>query len=262
MRVSRAPLIHALGLPAEGTLISIVGGGGKSALLFALGRELAGRVLLTTTTRIFASQIGRATESCEAQGEGFEARLAAGVSGLLVIGRIDGDRAVGVAPSLPAQWLARDDVQHVVVEADGSRMRPAKAPAEHEPVIAEGSTHVLVVVGIDALDAPIAAATHRPERVSALLKLPQHASLGCEDLARLVSHPKGGLQGVPDTARAIVVINKVEGAERKAKAALIAEVALREPRIERVICGAVEAGDPGNWTVYRRSAGSKPVANP
>jgi len=254
LRVSRAPLIHALGLPAEGTLVSIVGGGGKSALLFALGRELPGRVLLTTTTRIFASQIGLATESCEVEGKGFEAKLAAGVSGLLVIGRIDGDRALGVAPSLPAQWLARDEVQHVIVEADGSRMRPAKAPAEHEPVIAEGSTHVAVVVGIDALDAPIAVATHRPERVSALLSLPQDASLGCEDLARLISHPKGGLQGVPDTARAIAVINKVEGAEREAKAAMIAEVALREPRIERVICGAVEGGDSGGWMVYRRAA--------
>lgn len=252
MRVSRAPLIHALGLPARGSLLSIVGGGGKSALLFALGRQLPGRVLLTTTTRIFATQVGRAIEFCEVLDEGFEARLADGASGLLVIGRIDGDRAIGVAPSLPAQWLAHNQVQHVVVEADGSRMRPAKAPAEHEPVIAEGSTHVAVVVGIDALDAPIASATHRPERVSALLRLSQDALLGPEELARLICHRRGGLKGVPDTARAIAVINKVEGAAREMKAATVANAVLREPRIDRVICGALEGSDRGEWTVYRR----------
>jgi molybdenum cofactor cytidylyltransferase len=252
LQVSRAALIHALGLPYEGTLVSIVGGGGKSALLFALGRELAGRVLLTTTTRIFASQIERATDSCVALSADFEAKLATRESGLLVLGRVDGDRAIGVEASLPARWLARREVQHVIVEADGSRMRPAKAPAEHEPAIAEGSTHVVVMVGIDALDAPIASATHRPERVSALLKLPAGAVLECEDLARLIRHPMGGLKGIPESAAVIAVINKVEGAEREAQAAAVAEAVLREPRIERVISGALESDGQTEWTIYRR----------
>jgi len=259
LQVTREPLIRALGLPAEGTLLSIVGGGGKSALLFALGpalgRGLPGRVLLTTTTRIFASQMGRATQSCELGDPCFEARLAGETSGLLVIGRVEGDRATGVGAEFPAQWLARADVQHVIVESDGSRMRPTKAPAEHEPVIAEGSTHLAIVVGIDALDGPIASVAHRPERVSALLNLSEQQSLSCEDLARLIGHPMGGLKGAPERAEVIAVINKVEGEAREAQAAEIAEALLRVPRIGRVICGALEGREPDRWVVFRRSDG-------
>jgi molybdenum cofactor cytidylyltransferase len=248
---SREPLIQALGLPASGNLVSIVGGGGKSALLFALGRALPGRVLLTTTTRIFASQINRANESCELIDNDLEAKLAGGTSGLLVIGQTDGDRAVGVPPSLPALWLARDDVQHVIVESDGSRMRPVKAPAEHEPVIAMGSTHVAIVVGIDALDAPIESVAHRPERVGELLDLSTDACLDTQHLAQLIGHPMGGLKGIPETARVIAVINKVEGAAREEQAAAVAEAALGWPRVDRVICGALEGSNPNEWMVYQ-----------
>ena len=48
-------LAGRLGLGAH-EHVAIVGGGGKSSLLFALGRELPGRVVMTTTTRIFAAQ--------------------------------------------------------------------------------------------------------------------------------------------------------------------------------------------------------------
>jgi probable selenium-dependent hydroxylase accessory protein YqeC len=255
LQVSRAQLPEALDLPSAGALVSIVGGGGKSALLFALGRLLPGRVLLTTTTRIFASQIERAVAACELGADDFQSRLDEGSSGLLVTYEIDGDKAIGVPASLPAQWLKRDDVRHVVVEADGSRMRPAKAPAEHEPAIAEGSTHVLVVVGIDALELPIAQATHRPERVCSLVGLEPNARLGTEGLARLIGDKRGGLKDIPETARAIVVINKVETEEQRCDAAAIASALLREPRIDRVIWGALEgSAGPNPWHVGLRDA--------
>ena len=61
MASSPAPNVHdALGLSAKGELVSIVGGGGKSALLFALA-DAPARWVLTTTTRMFAAQISLAT---------------------------------------------------------------------------------------------------------------------------------------------------------------------------------------------------------
>jgi molybdenum cofactor cytidylyltransferase len=261
LQVSRAPLIDALDVPVASSLISIVGGGGKSALLFALGRSLPGRVLLTTTTRIFKVQIERAVAFSELGGAGFESALADGPSGLLIIDRIEGDKAIGVSPSLPAAWLRSKDVQHVVVEADGSRMLPTKAPGDHEPVIAVDSTHVVVVAGIDALDAPIARVTHRPERVCELLELESDAHLGTAGLARLICHSRGGLKDVPESARVIAVINKVESAQHRADAAAIALNLLREPRIDRVLWGALEPSELGvegstsEWAVGLRDAG-------
>ncbi|HID75022.1 MAG TPA: hypothetical protein EYP56_03395, partial [Planctomycetaceae bacterium] len=65
-------LEHAA-LRAPGELVSIVGGGGKSALLFGLARSLPGCAVLTTTTRIFANQTARAAATCRTGTPEFEA---------------------------------------------------------------------------------------------------------------------------------------------------------------------------------------------
>ena len=53
-------LAAALGVTPP-ALVAFVGGGGKTTLMMALARELAqvapGRVIVTTTTRIFAAQM-------------------------------------------------------------------------------------------------------------------------------------------------------------------------------------------------------------
>ena len=120
---------EALGLVNPPALVALVGGGGKSSLMFALGRGLPGRVVMTTTTRIFAAQMSRAAEVCTLAEENWWERLYTFDSSLLVVGGVEGDRARGVPPELPAKMLACSGVDWVVIEADGSRMLPVKAPA-------------------------------------------------------------------------------------------------------------------------------------
>jgi molybdenum cofactor cytidylyltransferase len=260
LHVARTSLRDALALPRSGALVSIVGGGGKSALLFALGATLPGRTILTTTTRIFAAQIKRATASVESRTEsdphGLESKLADAPSGLLIVGRVEGEKALGVEPAMPAQWLARNDVDYVVVEADGSRMRPIKAPAAHEPVIAAGTTDVVIAIGIDALGLTISDAAHRPERVQELLGL-EEVSVGEHtfteaEVAKLATHPDGGLKEVPTSCRVVVMLNKVETQVQREQAMSIAEQVLHETRVDRVIVGALEGPEPDTWTLVRR----------
>jgi probable selenium-dependent hydroxylase accessory protein YqeC len=233
-------LCAALALAAPGELVSIVGGGGKSALLFALARSLPGHAVITTTTRIFANQTARAAAFCRIGTPEFEAAMNSPREGLLVIGEVEGEKARGVAAEVPATLLAAAGVDFVVVEADGSRMRPAKAPAPHEPVVPEETTLLVVVAGIDALAGPIAQTCHRPGRVAALLGLSEEACLDPARLAELLCHPEAGLKGAPDGARIALLINKIEDpAEWRAGRALAA-VARRSPRIERVVLGALE----------------------
>ena len=59
-----ATIALALGLARAPELVAIVGGGGKSSLLFALADSLPGRVVVTTTTRIFAAQMSQAEDVC------------------------------------------------------------------------------------------------------------------------------------------------------------------------------------------------------
>lgn len=167
-----------------------------------------------------------------------------------MVGGTAGDKAVGVPPELPGAWLARPDVDFVLVEADGSRMRPIKAPAAHEPVIPAASTLVVPVVGIDALDGRFLDVTHRPEIANELLSVVgERLSVG--DVARLIAHPQGGLKGVPDGARVVPFINKVETAAQLSAARQIAHQLLHTPRIERVIIGAAKTEQPVR-EVHRR----------
>lgn len=269
-------LCLALGIQASGReLISIVGGGGKSALLFALGRALSGKSVLTTTTRIFANQLQRASLSCSLTDPEIEQRIAEASSGslpngLLVIGEIEGQKARGVPADWPGRLLARDGIDFVIIEADGSRMRPAKAPAPHEPVIPEDTTLLIVVAGIDALAGPISLTCHRPERVCELLGVDRDSFLRADQLAKLMCHPQGGLKSAPPEVRICLLINKVETQVERARAREVAESALSECRIDRVLVGALQpagrahaGADPSlasaPWQIYQRPTEATPA---
>ena len=237
-----ASLPEALGLRGTKELVSIVGGGGKSALLFKLGEVLPGFSVLTTTTRIFASQTGRARLTCHFGTPELERALGQREAGLLVIGEVEGDKAKGVSVDVPGTLLRTDGVDFVVVEADGSRMRPAKAPADHEPVVAQETTLFVIVAGIDALNAPIRDTCHRPERVAALLGLETGDVLDAAGLSELLCHPRGGLKGAPNGSgsRIALFINKVETTADWLAGRAIAESCRQNPRIDRVVVGALE----------------------
>ncbi len=235
-------------------LIAIVGGGGKSSLMFALAEALPGRTVTTTTTRIFAAQMTLAPAVCFADdlsrlGEYLERYRTALVVGAVGSGK-DKEKAMGAPPELPGRLLARPDVDFVIVEADGSRMRPIKAPAAHEPVIPPETTLVVPVAGIDALDGRIADIAHRPELLCSVIgnQYSVNSYLTPQAVAALLTHPQGGLKGAPDEARVIPFINKVETPEQLAAARQIAHHILRithrASRITQVVIGAARSHHP------------------
>lgn len=225
------------------SLVAIVGGGGKTSLLFALGQSLPGPTVLTTTTRIFAAQMKLATAVCFANDLSQLGTHLAAHGSCLVVGETQGDKAFGVAATLPGQLLARPDVNTVLVEADGSRMRPTKAPADHEPVLPAATTHLIPVIGIDALTGPIETVAHRPERVAALTGLGMGELLTETAVATLLTHPNGGAKNKPPAAKLIPLINKVETDEQLAQARRIATTILRRAQAERVVIAALRRTD-------------------
>lgn len=245
-------LTEALGFAEGPGLISIVGGGGKSSLLFTLGDRLPGRVILSTTTRIFAEQTQRADRLIRLDEPAWADGLEEPGGPVLLVGAVTGDRAVGIPVELPGQLLARKDVDWVVVEADGSRMRPVKAPADHEPVIPPESEHVVVMAGIDALAGPIAQVAHRPERVAQLTGLDVHQTLTPEALGRLLSSSQAGLKGAPPTARIQILLNKVETTSQMELAETVAQAALEAEEVETVLAGRLQPEAAFPWTVWSR----------
>ena len=82
---SVANIVEALGLAPSGELVAIVGGGGKSRLMFELAGRLPGRGVMTTTTRIFSKQLSSAVEFCTLADADWRARLDTFESALLVV---------------------------------------------------------------------------------------------------------------------------------------------------------------------------------
>lgn len=137
-------------------LTAIIGGGGKTTLLYRLARELEerGSVIVTTSTHIF-----KPTDLPFA--------LTAGkVSGILCVGMPCENGKLSAPQQSFRELTALAD--YVLVEADGSAGRPLKAHASHEPVIPREANQVICVVGASGLNRPAAVKVHRPERFMAL----------------------------------------------------------------------------------------------
>lgn len=245
-------LADALGMKDD-EVVALVGGGGKTTAMFRLAGEIVergGTAITTTTTRIFAAQIALApahVAATSATQESVSAALTAR-SHVLVIGATDPGtgKADGVSVELFARLRAWCPRACLLNEADGSRMRPFKAPAEHEPVIPVETTLVVPVVGADVFGQPLDADhVHRPELVSALCGQPMGTPITPEMVARVLAHPEGGRKGVPAGARVCVMINKVESLPgRRAVAHETAERLLREPAIHSVLLTTLRGGEP------------------
>jgi molybdenum cofactor cytidylyltransferase len=244
-------LAEALGMKRD-EVVALVGGGGKSSAMFRLARETVdqgGAVITTTTTKIFAAQIGLApahVPAAEATRERVTAALAAHRH-VLVIGPSNADtgKADGVSLELFHRLRSWCADACILNEADGSRMRPFKAPAAHEPVIPPETTLVVPVVGADVLGRTLGAEhVHRPELISALSGAPLGASITPEVVARVLSHRDGGLKGVPSGARVVAVINKVEVLSDRAPAHETAQRLLREPAIQSVVLTTLRGENP------------------
>lgn len=231
-----SPYREMLGL-GDRELVSLIGGGGKSTLLFALGAELAGqgsRVLLTTTTKMgWTETEGVLTLDWSGNAERITDALAAS-SPVLLVNTNAAHKVTGPSADEVDRLFAHSGADYIIVEADGSRGRPLKAPAAHEPVVPSATTTVVVLVGVDAIGRPLAEVAHRTEQAVAFSGLLPHHVLTAADCAHILTHPAGLLRACPGTARVVAAITKVGDAELATAAELQHALAV-EPRISDVV---------------------------
>ena len=249
----------------RGDVVSFTGGGGKTTAMFCLAQELVGagwQVVTTSTTRIFSTQTRLAP--CHLRLDQltylpFELAAALAVHRHVVVtGPTDEiqDKAPGV-PAATVEAMSRmAGVDAVLVEADGARMRPLKAPADHEPVVPACTTILAPVVGLDVLGQPLTEAhVHRPARVAALTGLGPGEPISPEIVARLLGHAQGGLKGRPTGARVTPLLNKLDLLSAEQRGQVRARVAQRllqqTAGISEVILGAVAAPVPAVEVVGR-----------
>lgn len=249
-------------------VVAFVGAGGKSSAMFTLARELvhAGRrVVTTTTTRIAAAQIALAPAFVPVTGTELPlAQITAALDAhghCMLIGRETvehGDvyKRAGIAPDLIDGLVARSvslGLDAVLVEADGSRMLPLKAPAAHEPVLPTTTTLLVPVAGMDVIGRRLDATNvHRPELVRELLGLPAHDDIRVTPahVAVLLADPRGGRKG-QGRARVVALLNKVDLPQRLPLARLVA-VGLLSRGVPCVLAAVGTSPTPNEMPVSER----------
>ena len=196
-------------LAEKGHVVSLVGGGGKTTLLYAMARQSAAkgwRVLVSTTTHILRPEQPVAATPAE-----LEALWAAGTYAVAGSPAPQG-KLTAPDPALLEYALRRADA--VFLEADGAKHFPCKAPAEHEPVLLPECDIVLAVAGLSALGKPLAQCCFRLEQACALLGVPPQTPLTPPLLAKLLASEAGGRKGVAER-RFWAVLNQADDAARR-----------------------------------------------
>ncbi len=209
------------------TVAAFVGAGGKTTALFQLARELPAPVIVSATTHLGIWQIPLADRHVIAATPAALEALEHGLNGvILVTGEIEEERTEPLDPET-MKWLYEFCGYHslpLLIEADGSRQKALKAEGEHEPPIPPFARLVIVVAGVSALGKPLREeSVHRPEIFARLSGLQPGETITPSALARVLSHPEGGLKNIPDHARRVALLNQADTPELQAQADSIAK---------------------------------------
>lgn len=224
-------------------VISIVGAGGKTSLLYALAEmflrgegdlRLFGlepvrtpKILVTTSTKILAPEhCGWCGDFSAVKKEWEAGRYA--VAGSLAetpekAREKAGETAGGKLKALPEgefqHILAEADV--VLIEADGAKHLPLKLPAAHEPVIRPETTAVLGVAGLSCIGKPFREICFRAELAEAAAGPPAAqekaapALVTAETVAAVLASERGTRKNVGDRPY-LAVLNQCSTGARMA----------------------------------------------
>lgn len=202
-------------------VISFVGGGGKTTLMYGLAWEYQKRglkVLVTTTTHIVKPL----------ERENIFAKDVKEVLDLWIHGRIAviGNDEKNGKLSMPEHSLfawasAAADV--VLIEADGAKRLPCKVPEEFEPVLLPVCDIVIGVAGLDTVGQKLSDICFRKERATELLGVSEEHVMTEGDVAAILLSEQGTRKHVGDREY-YVVLNKCDDEARRKKGRKIFEV--------------------------------------
>ena len=227
-------LCEMLGVPRG--IIAAVGGGGKTALLERLYNELDGTILRTTTTHIWPPSEGVLFSPTREQVE-----LALQRERRVTIGKLETTgklTACGLSPAMLVQMA-----DYVLIEADGSRGLPVKAPADDEPVVPPETAMTIAVAGMTAVGKAICDAAHRPERYAQLTGESADVLITPQMMARVLVHPFGQRKNARGLSR--VVLNQADTPELREKARVVAACLSEE------VCITALKNDPDTLEHWR-----------
>lgn len=216
-------------LKEKGHVISIVGGGGKTTLMYTLANCYAGkgmRVLVTTTTHIrrpLKYPVAEDREELEQLLKRYP---------IVVAGADAPEKKLKMPECMDiSDYMALADV--ILIEADGAKCLPCKIPSEKEPVIPKECDIVIGVMGMDTVGQPLGEICFRRERAAQLLKVDEQHFVTEEDMANILSSDWGTRKGV-ENREYYVVLNKCDDEQRMRRGEAVRAMLARSGIIKTV----------------------------
>jgi probable selenium-dependent hydroxylase accessory protein YqeC len=234
-----------------GGMVSLVGAGGKTSLMFRLAKEFsdAGKsVLSTTTTKIMMPDRHQSPQiildaSPQVVLEKAKKLLKDNRHVSAVSPRLADypDKVIGFEPEIVGQFRKSGLFHWIVVEADGAAQKPMKVPAAHEPVIPAATDWLIGVVGLKVIDKPLNPEwVFRNDLYTEITGLLPGELVTEASVCAAVTHKKGVMKGCPPNARKAMFLNITDAPRGLAIGKRIAQIlneTAGQTKIEKVVIG-------------------------
>ena len=233
-----------------GDVVALIGAGGKTALMAAMGYELAEagwRVLATTTTSLSSHQLS--LFPCAMSSGADPQRVSEALSRhqfVFLHDEIRRGQVFGPSREWTKHLLDSVDSDILLVEADDAAGLPFKAPRADEPQIPLETSLVIAVASLGVLGVPLNAEhVYNPDAMIERYGFVLNSPVKSPWLAQVLRDEKLGLRGVPAGARVIVFLNQTpERGYVRGRARMIARLSLQSERVSAVALGAVRGAEP------------------
>jgi probable selenium-dependent hydroxylase accessory protein YqeC len=189
-------------LNEKGHIISLVGAGGKTTLMFLMAKYCADngmKVLVSTTTHIMKPHDGSYVDNDISQ-----ARKLWNNAQYVTVGQEAQDGKISMLPQTKLdEFINEADI--TFLEADGSKHMPIKVPAENEPVIISQSDIVIAVCGMTCLGKPLKDVCFRLNQAEAVLSKSPTENIEKSDIVKILTSENGSRKNVGDRDYYIVL---------------------------------------------------------
>lgn len=198
------------------TRLAIVGAGGKTSAMFALARQYDRPVILSATAHLAIEQTKMADHHFVVENqEDINKIFSERISGVVLITGPENTqgRTIGLEEAVGLRLKAYVDQFNLplIIEADGARGLPLKAPAEHEPPIPSWVNEVLVVAGLTGVGRYIDEnSVFRPDRFANLAGQQLGDQVDLSGLVNYLIDHQGGLKNVPPKASKAILFNQYD----------------------------------------------------
>lgn len=228
-------LLEALNLEKEKSpVISFIGAGGKTTTMKRIAKEFIDEdipVIVTTTTHLFNEK--KPWFLLEPSKE--KALEALEKYKMVWLGSITKKGKMG----MPDKTFLDEMIAlgyPVLIEADGARRLPCKAPGENEPVYIDETTCVINVYGVDSINKKIEETCFRPEIVARIVGKDINECIDEKDIAKLATDERAGRKNISNK-KYYVIINKVDNTLQKKQAENICKEAFEMGLCDIIVTG-------------------------